>query len=259
MAKSRKYLIAGNWKMNVPSSDATQLIGDIVARVGRVPRVDVLVCPPFTSLAAAHHALAETDGIFLGAQNFYPERSGAYTGEVSPAMLRELGVSHAIVGHSERRAYFGETDEFINGKVRCALVNSLIPILCVGEILKYRREGKELATVEGQIRGGLADVTPSEAKKVIVAYEPVWAIGTGETATPEIAQSMHAFIRGLVGEMFDGKTAATVRILYGGSMKADNAGDLMGAPDIDGGLIGGASLKASSFVDIIKIAATLTK
>jgi triosephosphate isomerase len=259
MAKNRRYLIAGNWKMNVPSSDAAQLVGDIVARLRAVSRVDVLLCPPFTSLHAARNALVGADGISLGAQNFYPERNGAFTGEVSPAMLRELGVSHAIVGHSERREYFGETDEFINKKVKCALANSLLPILCVGETLELRKKGKELAAVERQIRDGLANVTASEAKKITIAYEPVWAIGTGETATPEVAQAMHSFIRGIVGEMFDGKTAAALRILYGGAMKAETAEVLIGEPDIDGGLIGGASLKSTSFADIVKIAAALAK
>ncbi|MDR1433231.1 MAG: triose-phosphate isomerase [Puniceicoccales bacterium] len=257
MGKSRRYLIAGNWKMNIPSSDAGQLIADIVAKIANVTKMDVLVCPPFTSIHSAKNALAGMAGIFLGAQNFYPEKNGAYTGEISAVMLRELGVSHVIVGHSERRIHFSESDKFINSKVRYALASNLIPILCVGETADQRKKGEELAVVTSQLRSGLGGISQADAKKLTVAYEPVWAIGTGETATAEVAQVMHAFIRNLLVDLFGQKAASTVKILYGGSMRPDNAKDLLGQDDIDGGLIGGASLQAGLFADVVKIAGEL--
>jgi triosephosphate isomerase len=258
MSKSRKYLIAGNWKMNIPSSDAKELVDDIVCKVSKMTKVGILICPPFTSIQAAKDALAETTGILIGAQNFYPEKNGAYTGEVSAVMLRELGVSHVIIGHSERRTYFNEDDRFVNKKVQCALANSLVPVLCVGETISQRRENKELDVIGSQLIGALKGVSQADAKKVIVAYEPVWAIGTGETATPEIAQGMHSFIRGTLADMFGIKIAEMVKILYGGSMKADNAEEILKENDIDGGLIGGASLQAGSFSSIVKIADELS-
>lgn len=258
MGKNRRYLIAGNWKMNVPSSDAEQLAADIAAKISGTTKVDVLVCPPFTSIHATKNALAGTAGIFLGAQNFYPEKNGAYTGEISAVMLRELGVSHVIIGHSERREYFSEGDKFINKKVRCALASSLIPILCVGETVDQRKGGKELNAVESQLRNGLEGISQTEAKKLVIAYEPVWAIGTGETATAEVAQKTHAFIRSLLVELFGQKAAGATKILYGGSMKPDNASDLLKQNDIDGGLVGGASLQAGLFANIVKAAGELS-
>ncbi|MDR1528016.1 MAG: triose-phosphate isomerase [Puniceicoccales bacterium] len=258
MAKHGKYLVAGNWKMNISSSDVGRLIAEINAKIANITKVDVLICPPFTSIQAAKDAIGSTSNIFLGAQNFYPEKNGPYTGEVSAIMLRELGVSHVIIGHSERRIYFNEDDDFINRKVKFAFGNSLIPILCIGETIEQRRDGKEFNIIQSQLKDGLKDITPKEAEKLTIAYEPVWAIGTGETATPEIAQEMHAFIRNFLKEMFNAKVASTVKILYGGSMKADNAEELLEENDIDGGLIGGASLKATSFCEIVKIANLLS-
>lgn len=251
--------MAGNWKMNVPSSDAERLVSEINDEIANITRVDVLICPPFTSIQAAKNAINRVNHILLGAQNFYPEKNGAYTGEVSAIMLRELGVSYVIIGHSERRIYFNEDDQFINKKVKCALGSNLIPILCVGETIIQRREGKELSVIESQLKNGLKDISIREAEKLTIAYEPVWAIGTGETATPKIAQEMHAFIRNLLKEIFNAKVANVIRILYGGSMKTDNAEELLKEHDIDGGLIGGASLKASSFCEIIRIAYALSR
>jgi triosephosphate isomerase len=252
MSKNRKYLIAGNWKMNVSSSDAVRLVSEIIGEIDYVPKVDILVCPPFTSIQAARSALDGRCPIFLGAQNFYPEKNGAFTGEISAVMLRELGVSHVIVGHSERRANFNDSDDFVNKKVKCAMANSLIPILCVGETADQRKKGKALDVVRAQVESGLNGISQGESGKFVVAYEPVWAIGTGETATPKIAQEMHAFIRGLLENLFDSEYASAVKILYGGSMKPDNAEELLNESDIDGGLIGGASLNYRAFAEIVK-------
>ncbi|MDR1413766.1 MAG: triose-phosphate isomerase [Puniceicoccales bacterium] len=261
MLKNRRYLIAGNWKMNISSSDAGQLIADIAKKIKKISAVDILICPPFTSIPEVKKSLSTLAGVgsvFLGAQNFYPGKSGAYTGEISAVMLRELGVSHVIIGHSERRTLFGENDALINQKVLWALGSSLIPILCVGETIEERKNDNELEVIAGQLKNGLQAISQTEAKKLVLAYEPVWAIGTGETATPKIAQKMHLFIRENLREMFGAKTAAAIKILYGGSMKADNGKDLLAENDIDGGLIGGASLQASSFVKIIEIADDLS-
>ena len=250
----RKYLIAGNWKMNITSTETVPLMSEIIEGMDPKNHVDVLVCPPFTSLVATKSSLSSATNIFLGAQNFFPEKNGAYTGEVSAVMLRELGVSHVIAGHSERRIIFGESDEFINKKVKNALSTNLIPILCVGETIEHREKGVEFDVVGDQVRKGLKGVTTTEASKVVIAYEPVWAIGTGQTATPEIAQTMHAFIRDTVKSIFNEKVANNLRILYGGSMKPSNAEALLKKDGIDGGLIGGASLKATEFCQIISIA-----
>ncbi|MDR2628869.1 MAG: triose-phosphate isomerase [Puniceicoccales bacterium] len=254
MVEHRKYLVAGNWKMNISSSDVGRLLSEINAKIANTTKVDVLICPPFTSIQAAKDAIGSTSNISLGAQNFYPEKNGPYTGEVSAIMLRELGVSYVIIGHSERRIYFNEDDDFINRKVKFALGSSLIPILCIGETIEQRRDGKEFDIIRSQLKNGLKDVTLQEAEKLSIAYEPVWAIGTGETATPKIAQEMHAFIRNFLKEMFSAEVASTIKILYGGSMKNDNAEELLKEDDIDGGLIGGASLKATSFCEIVQIA-----
>ena len=249
-----KFFMAGNWKMNVPSSDAKALVEEIVESINDIKNVDVLVCPPFTSIASAKEGLNGSLRVMVGAQNFYPEKSGAYTGEISAIMLREMGVTHVIVGHSERRAYFYEANDFINKKVIAAISNSLVPILCVGETIEQRRAGNAFNVVEEQLLSCLKDVHIDSANKLIIAYEPVWAIGTGETATPEIAQEMHAFIRKLLSEKFGKATSSSIMILYGGSMKPENTRDLLSQEDINGGLIGGASLKASSFCEMISIA-----
>jgi triosephosphate isomerase len=250
----RKKLIAGNWKMNKTSSDAVGLVADLVAAVGQSTEVDVVICPPFTSIESVGKAL-EGSNLKLGAQNMHPEASGAYTGEVSAGMLRSLFATHVILGHSERRSLFGETDEFINKKVLAALKNGLRPILCVGETLAEREGGATLKIVQAQLERGLEGVSKEQATSVIVAYEPVWAIGTGKVATSEQAQEVHAFIRSLLTKLFGEPVSQRVRILYGGSMKPSNAPELLGQADIDGGLIGGASLEARSFVDLIKAAA----
>ena len=254
---SRKKLIAGNWKMNKTSADAVTLVGEIVASVGRQADVDVVVCPPFIALESAGKAL-DGSNVRLGAQNMHPEASGAYTGETSAGMLRALFVTHVILGHSERRAYFHETDAFINLKVLAALKNQLKPILCVGETLAEREAGATLKVVQTQLEAGLEGVGKDQASIVVIAYEPVWAIGTGKVATTDQAQEVHAFIRGLLTKLFTEPVAQKVRILYGGSMKPSNAPELLAQKDIDGGLIGGASLEARSFVELVT-AATAVK
>jgi triosephosphate isomerase len=249
----RKKVIAGNWKMNKTAADGVALTKDIVAEIGRETGVDVVVCPPFTALESVAHVL-EGQAIKLGAQNMHPEKNGAYTGEVSAEMLRTLYVTHVILGHSERRAYFAETDAFINKKVLSALANQLKPILCVGETLAERESGTTLAVVQRQVEGGLKSVTPEQLTSVIIAYEPVWAIGTGKVATTEQAQEVHAYIRDLLTKLYGAALAQKVRILYGGSMKPSNAVELLAQKDIDGGLIGGAALEARSFIELVKAA-----
>jgi triosephosphate isomerase len=249
----RKKVIAGNWKMNKTASEAVTLTKDIIAQVGRETSVDIVLCPPFTALSAVAHVL-EGQAVKLGGQNMHPEKNGAYTGEVSAEMLRTLYVTHVILGHSERRTYFGETDAFINKKVITALANELKPILCVGETLAEREAGATLAVVQRHVEGGLAGVKPEQITTVIIAYEPVWAIGTGKVATTAQAQEVHAFIRDLLTKLYGAPLAQKVRILYGGSMKPSNAAELLAEKDIDGGLIGGASLEAKSFIELVKAA-----
>lgn len=249
----RKKLIAGNWKMNKTSAEALSLSKEIVAEVGKVTDVDIVVCPPFTSIETVSKAV-DGSTVKLGAQNMHPETSGAFTGEVSAQMLRALFATHVILGHSERRAYFGETDAFINKKVLAALKHQLKPILCVGETLAEREGGTTLKVVETQTVGGLAGVSKEDAATVVIAYEPVWAIGTGKVATTEQAQEVHAFIRSLLVKLYGEAIAQKVRILYGGSMKPQNAPELLAQKDIDGGLIGGAALEVRSFVDLVKAA-----
>ncbi len=249
----RKKLIAGNWKMNKTAADGVALTTDIVAEIGRETAVDIVLCPPFTALESVGRTL-EGQALKLGAQNMHPEKGGAYTGEVSAEMLRGLFVSHVILGHSERRAYFGETDAFVNKKVLAALANQLKPILCVGETLAERESGATLAVVQRQVEGGLQGVTKEQITTVVIAYEPVWAIGTGKVATSAQAQEVHAFIRDLLTKLHGAPLAQKVRILYGGSMKPSNAAELLAEKDIDGGLIGGAALEARSFIDLVKAA-----
>jgi triosephosphate isomerase len=246
----RTKIVAGNWKMNKTASEAAALIAGIKKEVEGVTNVDVVVCPPFTDLKDAAAAVAGSN-VKLGAQNVHWEASGAFTGEISAAMLKDLGVTYAIVGHSERRQYFGETDETVNKRTKAALAAGLTPIVCVGETLAERDAGQMESVVARQTLAGLAGLGDDLAK-VVVAYEPVWAIGTGRTATPAQAQEVHALIRRTLAELSNGDLANTIRIQYGGSMKPDNAKELMGQPDIDGGLIGGAALKADSFAAIVK-------
>jgi triosephosphate isomerase len=249
----RKKLIAGNWKMNKTSADAVQLAQDLVTEIGKVVDIDIVICPPFTSLEAVGKAI-DGSTVKLGAQNMHHEASGAFTGEISAPMLRAFFATHVILGHSERRQYFSETDASVNKKVIAALKNQLRPILCVGETLAEREAGSTLKVVQTQLEAGLEGVSKDLATSVVVAYEPVWAIGTGKVATTEQAQEVHAFIRTLLTKLFGDPIAQKVRILYGGSMKPANAPELLAQKDIDGGLIGGASLETRSFVDLVKAA-----
>lgn len=246
----RKPIIAGNWKMNKTPDEAVALIKALIPLVKDNDRVDIVVCPPFVGLAAAKEALAGSN-IALGAQNMHFEESGAYTGEVSPGMLKALGVEYVILGHSERRQYFGETDEGVNKKVKAALKWGLKPIVCVGETLEERESGITSEVVCRQTKLALLGLSAMEAAGVIIAYEPIWAIGTGKTATAEDANETIRAIRGAVREVYGSDTADAIRIQYGGSMKPSNAAELMRMPEIDGGLIGGASLKAEDFAGIV--------
>ena len=247
---SRKYLIAGNWKMNTTASETDDLISEINSLVGQQTQVQVCICPPFTSLQKGSSLVEQTE-VLLGAQNMSAEPSGAFTGEISAEMLRDLYVNFVILGHSERRQYFGETNESINLKVLAAVQNNLKPIYCIGETLEERENGKTLEVVKTQVKEGLANFPLSEVDNLVLAYEPVWAIGTGKTATDEMAQEVHAYVRGLLVDLFGDAAGSGVRILYGGSMKPENASGLLSQPDVDGGLIGGASLNAKSFCAIV--------
>ena len=247
---SRKYLIAGNWKMNTTASETDDLISEINSLVGQQTQVQVCICPPFTSLQKGSSLVEQTE-VLLGAQNMSAEPSGAFTGEISAEMLRDLYVNFVILGHSERRQYFGETNKSINLKVLAAVQNNLKPIYCIGETLEERESGKTLEVVKTQVNEGLANFPLSEVDNLVLAYEPVWAIGTGKTATDEMAQEVHAYVRGLLVDLFGDAAGSGVRILYGGSMKPENASGLLTQPDVDGGLIGGASLNAKSFCAIV--------
>lgn len=254
---TRKKLIAGNWKMNETIPEAVVLAQEISNLMERdwLDHVDVAVCPPFVDLKPVRTVL-EFDhvDVALGAQNVYWEPAGAFTGEISIPMIKEIGCSFCIVGHSERRNLFGETNEDVNLKVRTLIAAGIAPIVCVGESLSVRDEGVYLDFVTAQVRAAYAGVDAVEARGTVVAYEPVWAIGTGRTATPEQAEEVCAAIRACLADLFDEDTAAAMRILYGGSMNEGNADLLLAEADIDGGLIGGAALKASSFVQIVKAA-----
>jgi triosephosphate isomerase len=250
---SRKYLSAGNWKMNLTPDDSASLVDEINAVVGNQSNVQVCVCPPYTSLPVVSDKVEHTE-VLLGAQNVHAQSSGAYTGEISAEMLRSLYVSHVILGHSERRQYCGETNSSINQKILSAIQANLKPIYCVGETLDEREAGKTMEVVSNQVREGLESYPSSALDLLVVAYEPVWAIGTGKTATDEMAQEVHAGIRKVLIEIFGEPAAASIRILYGGSMKPENAAGLLAQPDVDGGLIGGASLSAKPFCDIVEAA-----
>lgn len=254
---ARKYFIAGNWKMNNTAAAAEALIKGIVAKIGSQTKVDVAVCPTFTALDAASKALKGST-VKLGAQNMYTKASGAYTGEIAADMLKEFDCSYVILGHSERREYFKESNEFINEKVKAVLAAGMKPILCVGEKLEEREAGKTISLVSEQTEKGLAGISKEDAENVVIAYEPVWAIGTGKTATPEMAQEVHAEIRKVLSNLFGAETAESMQILYGGSMKPENADALLKEKDIDGGLIGGASLKADSFAALVESAQKLS-
>ncbi len=248
----RKKVIAGNWKMNNDLGETQNLISKLISGLSNENLgCDVIICPPFTSLQEAGLLIKNTP-IKLGAQNMYHEDSGAFTGEISAGMLKSVGCKYVILGHSERRAIFGEKDELINLKIKKAISSGLKPIFCVGETLEERENDATTKVVERQITLGLKNITIDEMKNVIIAYEPVWAIGTGRTATPEQAQEVHAYIRLLINRLFDVQTSENLVIQYGGSVKPDNSGELLSQKDIDGALVGGACLKADSFIGIIK-------
>lgn len=246
----RSYFIAGNWKMNKTASEGVAFVKELAPLVAG-SKHKVLVAPSFAALDAVGKAIKGTN-IVLGAQNMSAEESGAHTGEVSPAMLKDLGVSVVILGHSERRALYGETDSFINRKIKLALKHGFEVILCVGETLPERESGKAESVTLGQLTGGLKEVSAEEFAKVVIAYEPVWAIGTGKTATPQDADAMHKAIRTEVAKIYGQKAADAVLIQYGGSVKPDNATELMGMANIDGALVGGASLKTQDFTAIVQ-------
>jgi triosephosphate isomerase len=245
----RRKLIAGNWKMYKTTAEAVALV-EAVKRGAAGASGDTLVAPPCTSLVAAV-AAAKGSPVAVAAQNMHFEKEGAFTGEVSPTMLKDVGVTHVILGHSERRQYFAETDEGVARKTKAALDNGLLPVSCVGETLAEREAGRTMEVVGRQVDAILNAVTAEEAKKVVIAYEPVWAIGTGKVATPEQAQEVHAFIRQRIAAKHGKAVADVLRILYGGSVKPDNVKGLMALPDVDGALVGGASLKAESFLKLV--------
>ena len=250
---NRRPLIAGNWKMNLNQKDSVQLVKAIAEATQGLEEVDVLVAPPFTNLRTVKEAIGNKE-ILLAGQNMHPEPNGAFTGEISGSMLLDVGCTHVILGHSERRSLFHESDEFIDQKAKTAVALGLVPIVCIGETLAEREAGKTMDVLKDQLAGSLRNFREAARMphSTILAYEPVWAIGTGKTASPDQAQEAHGFIRRWVEEMFDAETAHAVRILYGGSVKPDNAAELMAQPDIDGALVGGASLKADSFIPIIR-------
>jgi triosephosphate isomerase len=247
---SRRTLIAGNWKMHTTAAEAQKLAGDILDSCENIHDRDVLLAPPFTALAAASLALGDSPVILAG-QNVCWEEQGAFTGEISPLMLKDQGATAAIVGHSERRQIFGESDEMINNRVVGGLRQGLMIVLCIGETLSDREGGLTFTVLEKQVREGLAGVSAEDMARVVIAYEPVWAIGTGKTATTEQAQEAHGFIRKLIEALYEKGVAEQLRILYGGSVKPANVDDLMSQPDIDGALVGGAALDGESFGRII--------
>lgn len=256
----RTPLIAGNWKMNKTHLDAIHFVEQLGHELGNhdPQKVEVVLCPPFTALRSVQTTIDDRHQTFgLGAQDMHHESEGAFTGEVSPTMLKSLHVRYVILGHSERREMFGETDESVNAKVKAAFANDLVPIMCCGETDMERMNERTESKVEGQVREGLVGLSEEQARRVVVAYEPIWAIGTGKTATPEDAQTTISFIRGVLNDLFSEDVGGAIRILYGGSMKAGNAEALVRQPDIDGGLVGGASLEASEFAAMIKAVAAL--
>lgn len=251
MNKARKLIIAGNWKMNKTVAESLALVKDLKIELANMKEVDVVVCPPYTALESVSKAILDSS-IRLGAQNMSEHNFGAYTGEICAGMLKEFSVRYVILGHSERRQYQKESDALIAKRTLAAHNASLKPIVCVGETLAEREAGQMEKVLETQVHGSLAGLSSDQMLETIIAYEPVWAIGTGRTATTQQAQESHAFIRGLLVKMFDEAVAKKVRIQYGGSVKPSNARELMSQPDVDGALVGGASLEARSFADIVK-------
>src|SRR5436853_7720831 len=249
----RKKIVAANWKMNMTQAESAAFIKLLLLEIGDMADVEVVIIPPFTAITKVTESLGKSQNIKVGAQNMHWERSGPFTGEISAAMLRDLFVRYVILGHSERRMLFGETDDIVNRKVRAAHEATLRPIVCIGETLDQRDASRVEEVLSTQLRGSLADLSAKELQETTIAYEPVWAIGTGRNATPDQAQQAHAFIRARIGAR-DARIAAATRILYGGSVKAGNAAELFAMPDVDGGLVGGASLKADEFLSILAAA-----
>jgi triosephosphate isomerase (TIM) len=247
----RKKIVAANWKMNMTQAESARFVESLLLDLGDITDVEVVIVPPFTAIAKVTEALGKAQNIKIGAQNMHWEQNGAFTGEISAALLRDLFVRYVVLGHSERRTLFGETDKIVNRKVRAAHEATLRPIVCVGETLAQRDKGNVEKILAIQLRGSLAGLGEKELQETVVAYEPVWAIGTGKTATAGQAQEAHAFIRRTLGEISDEATADKIRIQYGGSVKPDNARTLMTQPDIDGALVGGASLDPRSFAQIV--------
>src|SRR5438445_1485122 len=252
----RKKIVAANWKMNMTQAEAARFVEALLLRdIGEITDVEVVILPPFTTIPKVMEALGKAQNIKVGAQNMYWENNGPFTGEISAALLRDLFVHYVVLGHSERRTLFGETDEIVNRKVRAAHAAALRPIVCIGETLEQRDKGNVEKILAIQLRGSLDGLNPKELQETVVAYEPVWAIGTGRNATPDQAQEAHAFVREILTELSDAGTAERIRIQYGGSVKPENAGVLMSQPDIDGALVGGASLDPRSFAQIVQAAA----
>jgi len=247
----RKPLIAGNWKMHNTIQESIELVNGLKRELIDVSEVDILVCPTFTSLSEASDTLGDSN-IALGAQDLFWEEKGAFTGQISPSMLKDAGCTHVIIGHSERRKYFNETNETVNKKIQAAQAIDLKAVVCIGETLEEREADKTMAVIQEQLNEGLKDLSPEDINKIVIAYEPVWAIGTGKTATPAQAQEVHAFIRKWLSDNISADVAADLRLLYGGSVKPDNINELMKNEDVDGALVGGAALKVDSFSQIVK-------
>jgi len=250
----RKKIVAANWKMNMTQAESAAFIKSFLVEIGDLADVEIVIVPPFTAIAKIGESLGRSQNIKVGAQNMYWERSGAFTGEISAALLRDLFVRYVVLGHSERRTLFCETDEVVNRKVRAAHEATLRPIVCVGETLEQRDLGNVEAILSTQLHGSLAGLGEKELQETVIAYEPIWAIGTGRNATPAQAQEAHVFIRKTLREMSSEANAERIRIQYGGSVKPENARELMSQPDIDGALVGGASLDARSFAQIVRAA-----
>ena len=251
----RKPIIAANWKMNIGPKEAEDFLTAFTSQLGSLTeKADVVIAPTFVAIPSSVSALSSNSGVAIAAQNVSEQDNGAFTGEISTMMLKELFVRYVIIGHSERRTLYGETNAIINAKIRKCLASNLKPIFCIGETLEERDGGKLEAVLRSQITEGLCCIDEKDMKEMVIAYEPVWAIGTGRVATAQQAQDAHAFVRSVVAEIYSSEVADRVRIQYGGSMKADNAAELLSQPDIDGGLVGGASLQPQSFIDLIAAA-----
>lgn len=247
----RKPIIAGNWKMFKTAKEAVSMLLELKQKVKNISDREIIICPPYIALESAISACINSN-ITIGAQNVFWEEKGAFTGEIAPSMIKSIGCSHVIIGHSERRQFFGETNGSVNKKIFASLKSELIPIICVGESLNEREANKTFSVIENQINEGLKGLTKEQLLKCVLAYEPVWAIGTGKTASPAQAQEVHHFIRDILEKLFPSNVSSSIRILYGGSVKPDNIASLMNEKDIDGALVGGASLEADSFAKIIR-------